>query len=594
MPQHVTTDGIPRPEHPFPQFMRNTWMNLNGQWGFHFDDGNVGIAEKWYVGRSFSRQITVPFTSESKLSGIQDTSFHDVVWYKKTVQLPSEFQGRRILLHFGAVDYEASVWVNGQHAISHVGGHTPFQADITELLTAGDNVIVVRAQDLSRDLAQPRGKQYWEETSASIFYTRTTGIWQTVWIEAVSDCHLKRVKYHPDIDTDEIGMELYVHAPVGQQRDDLELEIEVRFEGSLVCRETTRTEAMSFTRRLSLSDFNVHSPGRTWSPNHPHLYDVVFRLRVGSEVVDEVTSYFGMRKVSVVDGKFYLNNYPYYMKLVLDQGYFPDGNLTPPSDNAIRQDIELAKQMGFNGARKHQKVEDPRFLYWCDKLGFLAWGEMANAYHYTDVYVKRITDEWQEAMERDFNHPSIVVWVPVNESWGVPRLLSDERQRAHLNSLYYLTKSLDPMRLVISNDGWEHTISDLCTIHDYEGRKEVLKNRYASRDSALSARPAGKLIYAPGYSDDGVPVLITEFGGIAFKRSEWEGWGYTGADSEEDFIARYTAVVHALLESPTIHGFCYTQLTDVEQEINGLLTYDRKPKVPLEVIKTINEGKLPK
>jgi beta-galactosidase/beta-glucuronidase len=314
-----------------------------------------------------------------------------------------------------------------------------------------------------------------------------------------------------------------------------------------------------------------------WAPEHPNLYDLRLELLgADGEVLDAVESYFGMRKIEARDGRVFLNNRPYYQRLVLDQGYFPDGLLTAPTDDDLRRDIELAREMGFNGARKHQKIEDPRWLYWADTLGFLVWGEMANAYTYSPGYVRRITTEWQEAVRRDHNHPCIVAWVPMNESWGVPELDSDPRQVEHLLAMYHLTRSLDRSRLVVSNDGWEHALTDLCTIHDYGGADD-LSSRYATPVSSVSARPAGRPIYAPGYRYRGEPVLISEFGGMAFSGEEG-GWGYSTVADAEEFLQRYEALITALLQSETVQGFCYTQLTDVEQEVNGLLTYDRNPK----------------
>ena len=298
-----------------------------------------------------------------------------------------------------------------------------------------------------------------------------------------------------------------------------------------------------------------------------------------------------MRKVSIEDGKLCLNNRPYFLKMVLDQGYFPDGNLTPPSDEAIKQDVELTKAMGFNGARKHQKLEDPRFLYWCDKLGLVVWSEAANAYEYTEKYVNRFTNEWMSSIERDYNHPSIIAWVPLNESWGVPNIQIDKLQQQHALTMYHLTKSLDPMRPVVSNDGWELVKTDLFTIHDYEWREDVLEERYSSSDKAAHAMPANRRLFVEGFPYEGQPILVTEFGGIAYKKSEWEGWGYSGADNDEDYEKKLRAVIRPLLNSGVVQGYCYTQLTDVEQEINGLLTYDRKPKIPVEIIKAINDRK---
>lgn len=578
--------SIPRPEYPRPQFVRSDWMNLNGEWNFAFDDKNEGIQNHWYKNHTFDQKIIVPFAYQSELSGVGNPEFHDVVWYERSVELPDDWKEKRLILHFGAVDYRAQVWVNGELVMTHEGGHVPFKVDITHVVQA-ENTIVVRAEDPSKELDQPRGKQYWEEQSAGIFYTRTTGIWQTVWIEAVNDSYLEKIKFTPNVDTDEILIDYSINGSI----EDVQLEIEITFEGEFVAKDIVQLHANKGSRQIFLNDFNVHGSGRLWYPHDPNLYDVVLSLRKNEDIIDEVNSYFGMRKVSIVDGKFLLNNLPYYQKLVLDQGYFPKGILTAPTDEDLKKDVELTKEMGFNGARKHQKIEDPRYLYWADKLGLFVWGEMANSYTYTQESVERITKEWQEAIDRDYSHPSIIAWVPLNESWGVPRLLADERQVAHSLSLYYLTKSLDPTRPVISNDGWEHTKSDLLTIHDYNPNKDVLKERYSSAESSVSSSPAGRFIYVPGFSYEGEPIIVSEFGGIAYKKSEWEGWGYSGADSDEDFAARYEAVISAMLESPTVQGYCYTQLTDVEQEINGLVTYDRQPKIPLEVIRAINEGR---
>jgi len=583
--------ATPRPDYPRPQFVRDAWESLNGEWEFAFDDAKVGLSAKWQKGETaFDRRIQVPFSFESKLSGIGETGFHDVVWYRKSWKTPASFAGKRVVLHFGAVDYEASVWVNGEHVATHIGGHTPFSADVTDALAAnGDNVIVVRAEDHGKDVFQPRGKQFWEETSRGIWYTRTTGIWQTVWAEAVSPIHLAKVKYVPDIDTNEIGIRAFVNGPI--EGREVTLRTVITFKGEFVAEDLVRIRHAEESRRVKLHALNDHGMDRMWSPNRPNLYDVEFEVLVDGAPVDRATSYFGMRKVSIEDGRFNLNNRPYFLKQVLDQGYFPDGNLTPPSDEAIKRDVELTKAMGFNGARKHQKVEDPRYLYWCDVLGLLVWGEMANAYDFSEAYSQRVTAEWQEAVERDFNHPCIVAWVPINESWGVPNIQIDERQQQHALAMYHLTKSLDATRPVVSNDGWELVKTDLFTIHDYESRQEVLEARYSSVEKAVNSLPANRRLSVGGFEYEGQPILVTEFGGIAFKKSEWEGWGYSGASDDEDYLSRLRAVIQPLRRSGVVQGYCYTQLTDVEQEINGLLTYDRVPKVPIEKIKEIVDAR---
>lgn len=582
------TDQLLRNEYPRPQFVREEWMSLNGEWDFDYDDQGIGEREAWYEEHDFTSKIIVPFCYQSRLSGIGDTAFHDTVWYRKVFSVPEAYRKGRLLLHFGAVDYEAKVWVNGKLVALHEGGHTPFHANITDVLAEGDNTVVVKAVDHSRDVTLPRGKQFWEEKSAGIFYTRTTGIWQSVWLEPVSDTYIGRIRLTPDIDVNDIAVDVFLsgYSPGAL----ISIKSSVAFKGEFVAEDTFSFRHESASRRIHLEDFNDHGLGRWWTPEKPNLYDLELTLSVDGVVADTVSSYFGMRKISIEDGKLLLNNRTYFMKMVLDQGYFPEGILTAPSDDDLRRDVELTKEMGFNGARKHQKIEDPRYLYWADRLGLLVWGEMANAYQFSGPYVARITKEWIQAVERDYNHPCIVAWVPLNESWGVPNILVDKQQQQHALSLYHMTKSLDLTRPVISNDGWELVNTDLVTVHDYEWRREVLTDRYATKEAALSAQPGNRWIMVPGFPYSGQPILATEFGGISFKKNEWEGWGYSGAVNEEDFTERLRNVVEPMLQSPIIQGFCYTQFTDVEQEINGLLTYDRKPKLPLETIRAIVEG----
>jgi beta-galactosidase/beta-glucuronidase len=594
---------IPRPEYPRPQFRRKDWTNLNGEWSFAFDDSDSGLANGWQSvtpedlqsGNSpFDRSITVPYCYQSKLSGICETAFHDVVWYARSFEYPS-LGDERLLLHFGAVDYRATVWVNGTQVVSHEGGHTPFSADVTHALAgeAGDNILVMRAEDPSRDVTIPRGKQYWKEKSEGIFYTRTTGIWQTVWLEPVNRRRIDTLRMTPDVNTSSVEVEVSIRSiePGMSLRATVELDGEQVLEDTIGVRSSLVERSLPLLRRGQAPDIPhlADWPGPAlWSPEHPNLYDLQLELLApDGEVLDRVESYFGMRKIEVQDGKVFLNDRPLYQRLVLDQGYFPEGILTAPTDEDLRRDIELAKEMGFNGARKHQKVEDPRWLYWADTLGFFVWGEMANAFQYSPGYVRRMTAEWQEAVMRDYNQPCIVAWVPMNESWGVPNLTSDRSQTEHLLALYHLTRSIDPTRPVVSNDGWEHTITDLCNIHDYRDA-EALARSYTTPESAIAAEPANRSLYVPGYVHRGEPILITEFGGIAFSGEE-EGWGYSIVADTEEFLEHYGSLVEALLRSTAVQGFCYTQLTDVEQEINGLLTYDRNPKVDPARVREINE-----
>lgn len=569
--------SIPRSEYPRPQFMRENWLNLNGTWDFSFDTD------------TFDKKIVVPYVYQSKLSGIHTREAHDVVWYRKSFKLPAAMAGKRILLHFGAVDYECDLWVNDRFILHHTGGHISFQADITHALRDGENQIRLRVTDEIADLEMPRGKQYWHPESASIFYTPSTGIWQTVWLEAVSDTYLAHAWITPDLDRMAVDIQYEI-----QGHDATQLQIDVLYQGERMASHMveTRRGHGSCTIAIDYQQIGKWSfiEDLLWTPEHPNLLDLHFTLKRGQQVLDSVQSYFGMRKVSVEQGRFMLNNRPYYQKLLLDQGYWPDGLLTAPADEDFVTDIRLSKQMGFNGVRKHQKIEDPRFLYHADKMGFLVWGEIAAAYAYSRRYVKRITQEWLDEIRRDYNHPSIVAWTPLNESWGIGNVKDSREQQSHSAAMVYLTKSLDQTRPVISNDGWEHTCTDLLTIHDYHPDKAVLLERYRDVDRILAATPAGRVMIVGDWKYEGQPILVTEFGGISYQKGETAGWGYSNASSDEDFARRYYDVTSAMLESKPVQGFCYTQLTDVEQEINGLLTYDRKPKIDLAIIRAINEG----
>ncbi len=583
---YLHAQPAPRPEHPQPQFQRPDWISLNGPWQFAFDDRDEGLGAGWHLSeKPFSRNIIVPFCFESRLSGIHDTSFHPVVWYRRQFSLPEAWKGRRVLLHFGAVDYRATVWINGQAAGEHEGGNTPFRFDITGLLRPGQNTVVVRAWDPPEDRSIPRGKQYWEPKSRSIFYTRTTGIWQSVWLEATGDSWLEFVRIHPRLE----GMVTF-HGRVARPQPGLSLRVTIRSGGQTVASgEGTLTDG----KYVDAAAF-VRNP-RLWTLERPNLYDVVLELRRDGKTLDTVNSYFGFREVSIENGRFCLNHRPIYLKFLLDQGYWPESLLTPPSDEAIQYDIRMAKEMGFNGVRKHQKVEDPRFLYWADRMGFLLSGEMANAYLYDEQYVLRFLREWTEAVERDINHPSLVMWAPLNESWGVPDL-RDPRQQAHLRTLYHLTKSLDPTRPVIDNEGWEHVdTTDLYAVHDYAANHDALLSRWAKVEPKPGAQlpPNGRPYVAAGHVYNGAPLYLSEFGGIAYIPPDAKvpegSWGYAGVEkTPEDALKRLAGLYDAIAKLPFI-GICYTQITDVEQEVNGLMTYDRKPKFDPKAIRALND-----
>ncbi|ANS73873.1 glycoside hydrolase family 2 [Paenibacillus yonginensis] len=586
----MTTKGYIK-DYPRPQFVRNEWMNLNGEWDFRFDDQNVGEIEKWHEQLTGTHKIKVPFTYETEASGIGLEEFHERVWYSRSVPIPKEAAGKRVILHFQAVDYIAKVWVNGELAGRHQGAYAAFSLDITPYLTFGaDNVITLKAED-SDDCTQPRGKQRWTKDNFECFYVQSTGIWQTVWLEYVEEQRLDSVKITPDLDRDRVSFDFRVRG-LETAAGSLRLEAIVTLKDHHVKTVSLVADRPRFSVEVDLVH-EANGPWKKafWSPAQPNLYDVEFVLYLDEVVIDRVFSYFGMRKVSIEKGKVLLNNVPIYQRLMLDQGYWPESHLTPPSEDALIADIDYMLEMGYNGVRKHMKIEDARFLYWCDVKGLLVWSEMAATFEFHDDAVENFTQEWLEIVRQQYNHPSIITWVPFNESWGIPYILHDQRQQKFTESIYHLTKSIDPYRPVITNDGWEHTISDIITLHDYVETGEGFLKRYAGNKDAIVSKeiPCNQWKYAlaDGYEYKGQPIMITEFGGIAFESDK--GWGYGHqVRTDEEFLNRFEGLIQAIKSVDYICGFCYTQLTDVQQEINGLLTEERKPKFPMDKIRGIN------
>ncbi len=578
--------AVPRPEFPNPQFERPQWVSLNGPWSFAFDDTDSGYAAGWYAhALPAARTITVPYCFESKLSGIADTAFHPVTWYRRSLRLPENWSGEHVLLHFGAVYYQASVWLNGQHLGDHQGGNVPFGFDITKVLRPGENTLTVRAYNPATDRSIPRGKQYWKPKSAAIFYTRTSGIWQPVWLETTGANHLKSVHIIAGQDGNARFEALLAH----HSAQPLKFEITILDGTNAVATVTASTAEDRAAAAVQVPN------AKLWSPDSPNLYQVKYRLLDNDKLVDAVQSYLGFRTVAVANDRVTINGKPVYLKFLLDQGYWPESILTPPSEAAILRDIDIIQSMGFNGVRKHQKVADPRFLYWADKRGLLVSGEIADAYEFTAEEVDRFTREWMDAVERDINHPSIIIWNAINESWGVPDL-KDVRQQAYLKELYQLTHTLDSTRLMIDNEGWEHTDqTDLFAIHDYEKSGDVLYNRYKDVTSSSSTVPKNhRDAILPGYRYNGSPLYLSEMGGIAFipegANVPSESWGYSGVEkTQQAALDRLTQLFQGIARLNNLAGICYTQLTDVEQEVNGLATYDRKPKFPAEKVKALND-----
>ena len=570
----------PRPEYPRPTLVREDWISLNGTWEFDFDDTNVGMDQQWYLNRKLTRSIVVPFPFQSDLSGIGDRGFHDVVWYRRVFDVPDGFRGRRMLLHFGAVDYLAAIWLNGEPIGQHRGGYVPFNCDITDIVRRNGNVLVLRVED-TQSPEQPRGKQSVALNSSGCTYTRTTGIWQTVWLEPVSPHYIQHVRCTPDVDEGRVE----VTAKLSGRTDRTRLHVAVSFGGQ---RETevhlgVAADDVQFT-------IGLKAP-RLWSPEAPNLYDLLLELVEDGSVVDRALVYFGLRKVEVSGSHIKLNGKPLYQRLVLDQGFWPDGIYTAPNDDAFKADIELAKALGFNGVRMHQKIADPRYLYWADHLGLLVWAEMPACFEFTDAAVANFAREWPQLIRRDYNHPCIIAWVPFNETWGIAGVKDSSRQQEFVGEIAAMTRSLDTTRLVVDNSGWEHLDTDIVDIHDYTGDAAELARRL--KPLKLDKLNLGdRKVMVDGVQYSGQPVIVSEYGGISLQSVREGDWGYgKAAASTRELVRRYRELTNVLLASKSLAGFCYTQLYDIEQETNGLATYDRKPKVKPATIAAINTGR---
>ena len=566
---------LPRKEYPRPQFVRKGWMNLNGEWQFEIDHGGSGRARGLVEKEAYDGKIIVPFCPESSLSGVGCTDFMRAVWYKRTFTLPKDASGKRVFVNFGAVDYLCEVWVNGVSVGTHRGGYVGFRLEITKALKEGENTIVVCADDDLRSGHQPYGKQSPRYESFGCSYTRTTGIWQTVWLEWANETFLENVRLTPDA----ANASLLIEAEISGNTEGVTLWAQAAFDGEYECEIETGANGNS-AQMLMLIE-NVH----LWNVGEPNLYDLTLSLRKDGKEVDRLNSYFGLRSISFDGMKCLINGKPVFQRLILDQGFYPDGIYTASCDEELKNDILRSMAMGFNGARLHQKVFEPRFLYWADKLGYICWGEMASwgADPKDGWILPAFLDEWIQILKRDYSVPSIVGWCPWNETWGE----SGNGQHAEtMRMTYRITKALDRTRPCIDTSGGIHVETDIYDTHDYEQNPEIYKERYAPDAPIIYDQFARRQSYTPG-----LPVFVSEYGGIGWN-PDGKGWGYgTGPKTEEEFIARYKGLTDALLDNPNHMGFCYTQLTDVEQEINGLYYYNRTPKFDPEIIHAITSRK---
>ena len=571
------TGDMPRPEYPRPQFYRSSWVNLNGEWTYAFDFGKSGKQRNFPESRGFDGKINVPFCPESPLSGVNHKDFIDALWYQRSIEIPGLWSGKKVFLHFGAVDYETEVFIDGRSVGKHWGGTSSFHFDISDFVQAGQkhNLVVYAIDDL-RSGEQPAGKQCPDFKSRGCHYTRTTGIWQTVWMEAVPEFGLDSCHIVPDLDQKCFHV---IPRFVGL-KEGLKLRIAVK-EGEKTVASTLVPAGQNVVCSLPLKD------PKYWSPESPFLYDLELTVTNGSgSEIDRVNSYAGLRKIHIEGNRIYLNNKPYYLRLVLDQGFYPDGIWTAPSDLALIRDIELSQKAGFNGARLHQKVFEERFHFWADRMGYLTWGESSSwGLDVTSAAAARnFLVEWQEIVRRDRNHPSIIAWTPFNETWSGGEAL----ERLLVNT-YDLTKSLDPSRPVNDSSGGFHIRTDLWTEHTYEQQPEkLLELLTPTAEMGVWRRsPKNSIPYG------GQPYLIDEYGGIKWiptseQQFAEDSWGY-GDDPKtlEEFYTRLEALTDVILGLDHISGFCYTQLTDIEQEQNGVYNYDRSEKFDMERIKKI-------
>lgn len=579
--------------HPLPQRRRENFILLDGAWDFRTDEQDRGETEGWHCGFPAQQKIIVPYACESSASGVGSECAPNHIWYAVTICLKEEQCKKSALLCFEGVDYTAKVWVNGIFVGRHDGAYTAFCFEVSYALKAGDNRVVVKAED-GYGLEHPRGKQRWLDRNYSCWYVPTTGIWKSVWLEFTGTYHIECVKWTPDVIGQILRAELFLNAFC----EGLTAEIAISREGQERARVQASMQSSHLCVGIGLDSPHEEFQVRHWTPDDPALYDVQVTLRLGHEVQDTLYSYFGFREFRAERSALTLNGAPVYQKLVLYQGYWAETGMTPPSDEAVEKDLADIKRMGFNGLRVHQKIESEFFLSCADRLGLYVWCEMPSPHAFNDDMKERFLSEWAQIVRQKYNHPCVVVWVPFNESWGIRGVrLCGEMQR-FADAVYNLTKAYDPVRPVITNDGWEHVMTDILTVHNYEQDPARLHAAYRDRQTALSEREAPrfqKLIFAQGRSDLGQPVIVSEYGGIAFMNGlKGDDWGYSAVATEDDFCARFRALRDAIADIGYICGYCYTQFSDVFQEKNGLVTMDRRYKVDPDKIRKINEEAAPR
>lgn len=567
-------------DYPRPQFVRSNWTNLNGEWDFLFDRENTGEDRQFQNGFEAERHINVPFVYQCAESGIGDPAMCENIWYQRTFHM-DDVGENRVLLHFEGSDYITKVWVNGLYCGSDVGAYHRLSFDITAAVRPGENKLVVKIFD-SYSREQPRGKQRAENHDYGCWYIDSSGIYKTVWLETVPNTYISGAKLTPVLKQNALDMCFALNQPC----DNASVEVQAYWQGQLASQTTLKVIDGKACGQLSLGE-DTH----LWKVGEGGLYDLCAVLCIRNEAVDTVESYFGMREIQLADGKILLNGEPLYQCLILDQGYWPNTDLTPPSEASLEKDLLDCVSMGFNGCRKHEKVEDERFLYYADLYGYIIWAEMPSVYTFTAKSQEALLTEWQQVVVQQYNHPCVLTWVPFNESWGVEQIKTDVVQQEFVNQVYRATKQIDSMRPVICNDGWEHTLSDILTIHDYTQDGAELARHYNSVEKCTRSIFEGhsKGAFADGYAYRGQPIMLTEFGGTSFvKDISGNKWGYGEAvKNDAEYLARLNAMVKGIVEIPFLCGFCYTQVSNVYHEVNGLLEFDRTPKESFESYQVI-------
>ena len=571
-----------RSEFPRPDFARSDWQSLNGAWDFAF--GEEGSAADFCQGKNYTRKIWVPFCYQCPESGIGTAEYHETVWYSRSFRVTPEQKAGSILLKFGAVDYECRVWLNGAFIGSHQGGYTQFCFDIAQYAAVGENILCVMAKD-DRSCDRPRGKQYWKDVPDRCWYTESTGIWKSVWLEFTGKTYIENFRCIPDLTLRGIRLDARMNRAFTGWMD-----VDIFWQGQ-PCRTVSfrLRNCRNLQEIITLPEADYVDEIHFWSPENPVLYTMTLSLR-DENLCDRVDTCFGMREVSVKDDRIYLNRKPLYQRLILNQGYWPESLTTPPSEEAIIRDLTAIKAMGFNGVRMHQKNEDPLFYHHADRLGLVVWLELPSGYQFNPEEVHNTLSEWGEMVRENWNHPSIIAYVPFNESWGVRDITVSPMQQSLVSAAYYLTKALDPTRLVSSNDGWELSKdTDFYGVHSYFGNVEAFCHQFMDWEKRYRIGMVGRPLQIGDVPLARKPVLLTEFGGVAFTSDlSGDAWGYNeGAASAEDYARLLREQVEAVLDTPHFCGYCYTQLTDVMQEVNGLLWPDRTPKLPKEQYRAI-------